>query len=652
MGILRDCLPMRSPSSIYRFGPFELRTQPHELYKHGTRLKLRPQPFHVLLALVERSGDVVTREELRTRLWAVDTFVDFEHGLNTAIKELRGLLNDSATRPRYIQTLPKLGYRVLVPVESNVPQGSREVIAPQDAAPAEAGPARARKFRGAIVAMLAERRSSIAIAAAVVLIAGFAAYVQWSRSREADASRPKIKSLAVLPLKNLSGDPTQEYLADGMTEALIGRLSGIRDLRVISRTSAMHFKDTRLSVPEIAKTLRVDAIVEGSVIRDGNHIRVHAQLIRGATDEHFWSEAYDRELRDVLSLQSEVAESIAKKVEVTVTGEEHARLTAARSVSPEVYESYLEGRFAKQDTKAEIEMSIASFEEAIKRDPTFAPAYVGLAAAHTQLGTVFVGAPPEEERAKVVSAAQKALELDPKLAEAHVLLADVYQKRWQWSDAEGEYKRALKLKPNDAAAHLGFANWLSCQGRADEAVAWARRGRELDPIAVSGVSVGWILFMARRNEEAIRELRSVLAVRPDHASALWYLGFVLIANGQPDEAVPVLEKVVSVSNRSPGSIEVLATAYARARRRPEALRLVNELKQRRQTSFVPAGAFINPYLGLGDYDEAFAGFERAYQEKSNILQFLKVHPFFDPVRDDPRFKDLLHRVGLDRPAPA
>ncbi len=481
----------------------------------------------------------------------------------------------------------------------------------------------------------------------VAVLALLAVTYVMTRSRAGDATRPKIKSLAVLPLKNLSGDPTQEYLADGMTEALIGRLSMIRGFRVISRTSVMRFKDTQLSVPEIARTLQVDAIVEGSVIREGSRIRVHAQLIRGGTDEHFWSEAYDRELRDVLALQSDVAQSIAAKVEVTVTGEERARLVAARHVSPEVYESYLKGRFAKSNSRADIEESIGYFEEAIKRDPTFAPAYVGLANAHTGLGTVFVGAPPEEERAKVVSAARKALELDPQLAEAHALLADVYQKRWQWSDAEAEYKRALELNPSDAAAHLGLANWLMCQGRTEEALAWAQRGRELDPLGVSGVSIGWILFHARRYDEAIHELRSVLAVRPDDASALWFLGFALIANRQPEEAIPVLEKVVSVSDRSPGSVELLATAYAHAGRRTEALRLIDELKRRRQTSFVPAGAFINPYLGLGDYDQAFVWFERAYQEKSNILQFLKVHPFFDVVRDDPRFKDLLHHVGLD-----
>lgn len=480
-----------------------------------------------------------------------------------------------------------------------------------------------------------------------VLLALLAVTYVMTRSRAAHTTRPKIKSLAVLPLRNLSGDPTQEYLADGMTEALIGRLSSIHDLRVISRTSVLRFKDTKLSVPEIARTLGVDAIVEGSVTRDGSRIRVQAQLIRGGTDEHFWSEAYDRELRDVLALQSDVAKSIAAKVEVTVTGEERARLVAARHVSPEVYESYLKGQFAKGNTRAEVEKSIVHFEEAMKRDPTFAPAYVGLAGAYEELGLVFVGAPPSEVRHKVVRAARKALELDPELAEAHVLLADIHLKQWQWSDAEAEYKLALELKPNDAAAHLGLASWLLSQGRTEEALAWSRRARELDPLGATGISIGFILFHARRYGEAIHELRGALAVRPDDAMALWFLGFALVANGQPEEAIPPLERAVSLSNRSPGAIGVLVRAYAHAGRRTDALRLVDELKQRRQRGYVPAAAFVNAYLGLGDNDQAFTWLEQAYQEQSNILQFLKVHPYFDPLRDDPRFKDLLRRVGLE-----
>jgi TolB-like protein/tetratricopeptide (TPR) repeat protein len=483
----------------------------------------------------------------------------------------------------------------------------------------------------------------------VAVLALLAVVYLGTRSRGGDTTPGKINSLAVLPLKNLSGDSTQDYLADGMTEALIGRLSGIHNLRVISRTSVMRFKDTQLSVPEIAKTLRVDAIVEGSVIREGGRIRVHAQLIRGTTDEHFWSETYDRDLGDALSLESEVAQSIAGKVEVTATGEEHSRLTAARPISPAVYESYLKGRFAldKTNTKADIEESRAYFEEAIKRDPTFGPAYVGLASAYLELSKPFVGVPPQDVRPKIMSAVRRALELDPQSDKAHVLLAEMQLAQWQWDEAEAEYKRALELNPNGADAHKGLAHWLLSQGRAEEALAWAQRGRELDPLVVSGLDIGWILFNARRYDEATRELRSVLAVAPDNAFALWFLGFVFIANHQPNAAIPLLEKAVLVSHRSPGIIGGLVSAYAHAGRRADALRLLAELKKRKQTGLVPAAAFVNAYLGLGEYDQAFSWLEQGYKEQSQILLMLKVHPFFDPIRGDPRFADLVRRVGLD-----
>ena len=498
------------------------------------------------------------------------------------------------------------------------------------------------------------RRSAILPARGWLVLAGLAvlgllavAYLT-SRGRTDNAAQPKIRSLAVLPLKNLSGDPTQEYLADGMTEALIGRLSAIHDLRVISRTSVMRFKNPQLSVPEIARTLNVDAIVEGSVMREGNRIRVTAQLIRGSTDEHFWSETYDREFRDVFTLQGELAQSIAEKVKVTVTGEEHERLTAARSVAPEVYESYLKGEFTLNgsNSRTGLERSVGYFEEAIQRDPTFAASYVGLAAAYRELGTVIIGAPPAETRPKVMAAARKALALDPDIAEAHVLLANTLQEEWNWTEAEAEYNRALDLNPNSADAHMMFALWLLCQGRTDEAVAWARRSRELDPLAVSGDLIGWILFQSHRYDEAIHELRSLVAVRPDDTSALTDLGFVLIANNQPDDAIPVLKKAISVSDGGPAATGVLIRAYARAGRRNDALRLLAELQRRRKRGYVPAGAFVNAYLGLGENDQAFTWLEEAYKEQSNILQFVKVHPFFDPIRGDSRFADLVRRVGL------
>ena len=646
---------MHSPAAarVLRFGAFEADLQARELRKQGMQIKLQDQPFQVLVVLLEHAGEIVTREQLRQKLWPTDTFVDVDNSVNAAINRLREALGDSAESPRYVETVPRRGYRFVAPVTvvsisdrssglanapSEIPQTERPVPSQPPGVAEPAVPAIEKKATSTRLILLL----GIAVVAAIVTIA-----LVINRGAAKSTSQPAIKSLAVLPLKNLSGDPKQEYVADGMTEALIGSLSGIHDLRVISRTSVMRFKDTQLSAPEIARMLSVDALVEGSVIREGSRIRVHAQLIRGTTDEHFWSESYDRELQDVLSLQSDVAQSIARKVEVTVTGKEHERLTAARSVSPEVYENYLKGRFAlnKGANRTSLEESIRYFDEAIRKDSAFAPAYLGLAAAYRGLGSGLVGVP--DTRPKVIGAAQKALEIDPELAEAHARLADIYQQQFRWSDAEAEYKRALELKPNDAASHLRFAYWLACQGRTEEGVAWSRRARELDPLGTSADSLGLILIDARHYDEAAHELRSALAVRPDDAEALWFLGVVFIAKGLPEQAIPILEKALSVSDRSPAVLGFLARACASAGRRADALRLLAELKRRRQAGYVTPAAFVHAYIGLGEYDEAFAWFEEAYKEQDNMLQSLKVQPIYDPVREDPRFKDLVRRVGLN-----
>jgi TolB-like protein/DNA-binding winged helix-turn-helix (wHTH) protein len=645
-------IQMTTQAGNYRFGPYELRSRARELYKLGVKVKLRPQAFQVLKALVERPGDILTREELHELLWPKETFGDFEHGLNAAISELRGVLNDTAADPRYIETLPKVGYRIKVPIEpaeTLEPAVSDENAAGTSPLSTPGATLQPPEREGLAVGpppSLWTRRWLAAATVGVVTVLAVAYFTFQGRNRE--VGQPKITSLAVLPLKNLSADSSQEYLADGMTEALISRLSTIHNLRVISRTSVMRFKNPQMSVPDIAKALHVDAIVEGSVIREGNHVRVTTQLIRGATDEHFWSQTYDRELGDSLALQSDLAQSIAEKVQVSVTGEEHARLTATRAVAPEVYESYLKGRFAanKSNSKADIDESISYFDQALKKDPTFAPAYVGLARAYDTLGTVFIGVSPGETRPKVISAAQRALELDPNLSEARALLADTEQRQWHWVEAEANYRRALELNPNSASAHAGLALWLLCQGRTEEAVAEARRGRGLDPLAIGGGSVAWILFQSHRYVEALQESRSALAVQPKNAGNLLTLGFALIANNQAEDAIPALEEAATISNRSPAVLGVLVRAYAHAGRRSDALQLVAELKKRSEKGYVPAGAFVNAYLGLDDTDQAFIALEQAYKEQSNILQFIKVHPYFDPVRNDPRFVDLVRRVGL------
>jgi TolB-like protein/DNA-binding winged helix-turn-helix (wHTH) protein/Flp pilus assembly protein TadD len=627
----------------FQFGEFTLDESRYKLQRGDRLLRLQKRPMDLLLLLVERRGELVSRDEIAEHLWGKDVFLDVDHSINTAIRKVRQALRDDPEKPRYVETVVGKGYRFAAPVICKNGDASPRVEletfpSPVQAASEPAVPCEERQQ--------VSSRVWIVIGATVFLAVLAVAVVLYPGRSAKPTDQPPIKSLAVLPLKNLSGDPNQEYLADGMTEALIGRLSGIHDLRVVSRTSVMGFKETKLSVPEIAKSLDVDAIVEGSLIRDGNHVRVYVQLIRAEDDEHFWAQEYDRELQNVLVLQSDVAQSIAKKVEASVTGQERARLVAARPVAPEVYELYVKARNVPENNKVQLEQRIANFQDAIRKDPTFAPAYVGLAQTYIGYQDMAVGANPSEIRPKATEAARKAIELDPELAEAHAILAEMYQKQWKWAEAEAEYKRALELKPNDASAHRGYAYWLACQGRTEEAVAWVKRGRELDPLG-SLDSVGFILLMARRYEESIREYRSLVAAHPHYTNARWGLGFALIMNNQIDEAISELEKTVAMMDASPASIAMLATAYGLASNRAEALRLIAELKQPRGKGYIPSGAFITPYLALGDYDQAFLWFEEAYKEQSAILQWIKVTPLFDPVRGDARFLDLQRRVGLN-----
>jgi tetratricopeptide (TPR) repeat protein len=316
-------------------------------------------------------------------------------------------------------------------------------------------------------------------------------------------------------------------------------------------------------------------------------------------------------------------------------------------VAPEVYDAYLKGRFAlHKRNRAGLEEALGYFQAAINSDGSFAPAYAGMADAYNVLGTVFIGTPPGDARPKVIAAARKALELAPELAEARVLLANALQKDWHWAEAETEYRRAIELSPSGAGAHAGLADWLMCQARTEEALAWARRAQELDPLAYGSGQIGWILFHARRYDEAIRELRSAVAKEPEDAMALWDLGFALTSAGQFDEAIRTLEKAASLSDRSPAVLGVLVHAYARGGRRTEASRVLDELHRHRQRGYVPPAAFLNAYLGLGDTEQAFVWLERAAEERSNIMQFLKVHPFFDPIRSDPRFAEFLRRANL------
>ena len=404
-------------------------------------------------------------------------------------------------------------------------------------------------------------------------------------------------------------------------------------------------------MPEIAKALNVDAVVTGSVQRAGDRIRITAQLIRSDPEEQLWSDSYDRELRDALALQSEVALVIARQVGSVVTGPQNARLAnAAPAVSPAAYDNYLKGRFQfNKYTRDSIEDSIRLFNTAIAADATFAPAYVGLASAYNSLGGIAIGASaPTDVRPTAVAAAMRAIELDPALADAHALLGKIQQQNWQWSEAEASFRRALALNPSHAVAHAQLGWWLLCRGRAEEAIASSRYGSELDPLSEDlHVSHGITLYNARHYDEAVRELRRLLAINPDNTWALMILGLTLVEAGRFDEAIHALELGASRSDRSPMILGALAGAYGRSGQRSKGLRLVDELSSLRKVRYVTAGAFVFAYMGLGEYEHGFAWLERGYAERTTIMAFIKVNPIYDPVRTDPRFIDLVRRVGLD-----
>ena len=469
------------------------------------------------------------------------------------------------------------------------------------------------------------------------------------RSHAGNSRQPKISSLAVLPLKNLSGDSTQEYLADGMTEALIGRLSGIRDLRVISRTSVMRFKDTQLSVPEIARTLRVDAIVEGSVIREGSRIRVHAQLIRGATDEHIWSEEYPREYRSLLEVQEEVGRRIAEQIQISLTPEDRARLASTHPVDPEAHENYLKGRYYfNLRTGDALNKSIASFQQAIARDSRYALAYSGLAYAYAVLG--FRGGFPSKDALSLAkTAALKAIELDETLTEPHASLAFIAETHeWDWATAEREYKRALELNPSDARTHNWYAGYLMYVGRFDDGISEARCARDLDPLSLPiNNALAGRLLAGSRYDEALKQVQKTLELDAHFAPAHQTLGWVYLHSGKQEEAIREFQNALRLSGTADADLQLdLGIAYAMTGKRDEARRILAKLENLHEQGGVPSGSVAILHGAVGESNEAFAWLEKAYEERDPQLTYIKAGRRFEPLRKDPRFAELVHRLGL------
>jgi eukaryotic-like serine/threonine-protein kinase len=481
----------------------------------------------------------------------------------------------------------------------------------------------------------------------LVVMAAAITYLMFFRNASS-LSAGEIKSLAVLPLENLSGDPSQEYFADGMTDALIGDLAKITGLQVISRTSSMHYKGTKQPLNEIARELKVDAVVEGTVQRSGDRVRVRAQLIRASTDQHLWSETYERDLRDVLALESEIAQAVVREIQMKITPDEQARLSDRVGVNRKALDDYLQGRYLL-GRKEQLHRAIEYFQSALKQDPNYAPAYAGLAASYNTSQSVAISElPPLEARRQAEAAALKALQLDGTLAEAHAALGYIYHYDWNWDAAEQELRRAIELDPNSAQAHSIYSLHLSAnEKRAGEAIAEADRAQELDPLSLSASTLrGFVLTNARRYDEAIEQLRRVIALDPNNYLAHWFLGAAYAADRRFDEAIAVSERAVVLSNRAPGALGVLGMCYGLAGRKAEATKILNELLALNRHRYVTPVALVDAYIGLGAKDQTFAWLEKAYQERSNFMAYLKVQAITDPLRNDPRFDELLRRMGI------
>ena len=648
-----------SSSRSLRFGVFEVDLRAGELRKKGVRIKLQSQPFQLLVALLKQQGELVTREELRSTLWPDGTFIDFDHSLGTAINKLREVLGDSAASPRFIETLPRRGYRFIAPVEAvdaneNAPM-VREV-SPQEPDPVTPEPemepgseqpaAEHSKFTAG--SSRARIRPLWKIAGFLLLLASSAVLLTW-RLYWSAAPRPMIRSLAVLPLENLSGDPSQDYFSDGMTDALITELGQLSELRVISRSSVMSYKTARKPLPQIARDLQVDAVLEGTVLRAGSQVRITAQLIEASSDRHLWAQSYEGELRNTLTLQSQVARAITDQIRIKLTPHEQAVLKNVARVSPEAYEAYLKGRyFWNKRTPDGLREAIDYFNQAVGKDPNYAPAYAGLADSYALAGDWKYGVlAPREAYPKAKAAATKAVVLDNSLGEAHISLALCLEGfDWDSESAGREFTRGIELSPGYATGHAWYGWHLAMLGRNGEAVAEVEKAASLDPLSlIVNSDLAEELLVAHRYDEAIKQSRKTVDLDPFFAPAHFVLGEVFTQKHMYKEAISEFRRAIELSPGSTAFTANLAYAYAVSGMRGEAVKILNDLTNRSRNGFSNAPEVALGYLGLDQKDEAMDWLESAYTER--FSPWVLMRPAFDSLRSDPRFQDLRHRMGLN-----
>ena len=632
------------PPRRLRFGIFEADPQLGELTKHGKRLPLQEQPFRLLAMLLERPGELVSRDELRAKIWP-QTIVDFDHGLNKAISKIRDALGDSAENPRFIETVARRGYRFLADV-AVVQDGPAERAAGDPVLQADAGPL--ARPEAAISSRGPPRTRAwrlFGFGLALVLAAALSWFLYTSKD-----SAPTIRSLVVLPLKNLSGDVSQNYFTDGMTEELTTQLGRISALRVISSRSAMLYKGVDKPLADIARELSVQAVLEGSVLRSGDRVRITAELIRVPADQQMWAQSYEGELRDALALQSEVAQAVAEQIRTTLSRRQQAVLRNRKTVTPAAYEDYLKGRyFWNKRTRDGLKKAIDYFSRAVETDPTYAEAYSGLADSYALAGDWLYGVlPPDDAFRQARAAATRALTLDDTLGEAHTSLAfalDLYA--WDWATAEKEYKRAIELNPSYATAHHWYGWHLLVMGRTSEGIFEMRRAESLDPLSlIISADLAEALCTAHLYDESVQQIKRTLDMDPNFAVAHYQLGQVLAQKHLHNEAITEFQRAIELSGHSGAFDSNLAYVYAVSGQKVKAENIIKDLKARPDKNPSIYANIALVYVGLGDDNQAMVWLNKAYETQFNPSILLR--PGFDPLRSDARFVDLRRRLGLQR----
>src|SRR5579862_4909762 len=635
---------MNTSSRNASFGPYSLDVRSGELKKFGTRVKIGEQAFQILCSLLDAPGELVTREELRARLWPSDTFVDFDHGLNSAVQRLRDCLSDTAEKPQWVETVPRRGYRFVGKVEwANGSANAGAALAGTVAGPAGVVPTEPRRaYRG----MPARWLALLAVAALAA-----AALFMWKivRERRLAVSRPpQIQSLAVLPLVNLSNDTGQDFFADGMTEELTTDLGHISALRVISRTSAMRYKNTEKPLSEIARELNVDAVVEGTVARSGSHLRVTANLVQASPEKHLWAESYESEVGDALTLQGEIAQAVAREIQVKLTQQEQNLLAAATRVNPEAHDLYLRGLYSMRgaESAGASEKAIKYFQQAIEKDPNYAVAYSALSRVYS----VWIPGMTRSPRTLMPKArefALKALTLDNTLADAHAVLGMIalfYD--WDWSAAEKEYKQTMALNPNHVWAHERHARGLAAQGRKEEAIAEAKQVLALSPTPSEWDYPIWVFILTRRYDLARERAQELLEVAPNWVWGHFELAQVDEQEGQLEEAAQEFLKADELFGMDPQRVTQLKVTLAKSGAKGYWKRTLENYKESAKSNYVPSVLVAEACVRVGDKECVFEWLERGFEERDDLMINLKVEPVFDSLRSDPRFQDLVRRVGI------